>query len=125
MGGNGVNILNGFRKTTKKGVPSINLLSLGVNALKDLVYTRLTILEGPGTCHFPKDSLKGCGIDFFKGLTAEVKVKVRTSKGEKIEWQVLPGRRNEPLDLMNYATAAIELLGVDLNNKKYKKGEKK
>jgi len=26
---------------------------------------------------------------------------------------------------MNYATAAIELLGVDLNNKKYKKGEKK
>lgn len=125
LGGNGVNILNGFRKTTKKGVPSINLLSLGVNALKDLVYTRLTILEGPGTCHFPKDSLKGCGIDFFKGLTVEVKVKVRTSKGEKIEWQVLPGRRNEPLDLMNYATAAIELLGVDLNNKKYKKGEKK
>lgn len=130
LGTNGVNILNGFRKTTKKGVPSINLLSLGVNALKDLVYARLTILEGPGTCHFPKDSLKGCGIDFFKGLTAEVKVKVRTSKGEKIEWQVLPGRRNEPLDLMNYATAAIELLGIDLNrnrfnNKRDKKGEER
>ena len=112
LGTNGVNILN------------------GLNALKDLVYARLTILEGPGTCHFPKDSLKGCGIDFFKGLTAEVKVKVRTSKGEKIEWQVLPGRRNEPLDLMNYATAAIELLGIDLNrnrfnNKRDKKGEER
>ena len=56
--------------------------------------------------------------------------KVRTSKGEKIEWQVLPGRRNEPLDLMNYATAAIELLGIDLNrnrfnNKRDKKGEER
>lgn len=117
QGGFGVNILNGFRKTTKKGVPSINLLSLGVNALKDLTYSRLTILEGPGTCHFPADSTKGCGIAFFEGITAEVKVKTMTSKGEKIEWQVLPGRRNEPLDLMNYATAAIELLGVNLNNK--------
>ena len=115
-----MNILNGFRKTTKKGVPSINLLSLGVNALKDLTYTRLSILEGAGKCHFPSDSLKGCGIDFFKGLTAEVKTRKRTAKGEKIEWEILPGRRNEPLDTFNYATAAMELLGVDLNSEKYK-----
>lgn len=120
QGGFGINILNGFRKTTKKGVPSINLLSLGVNALKDLVYSRLTILEGAGTCHFPTDSTKGCGIDFFKGLTAEVKVKKMTSKGEKIEWEVLPDRRNEPLDLMNYATAGIELFPVDLYDLKFK-----
>ncbi len=125
QGGFGVNILNGFRKTTKKGVPSINLLSLGVNALKDLVYTRLTILEGSGTVHFPADSTKGCGMSFFEGLTAEVKVKTMSAKGEKIEWQVLPGRRNEPLDLMNYATAGMELLGVDLSSEKYQiKGEK-
>lgn len=120
QGGNGVNILNGFRKTTKKGVPSINLLSLGVNALKDMTYSRLTILDGDGKIHFPLDSLKGCGIDFFKGLTAEVKVKKQTSKGEKIAWEVLPGRRNEPLDIYNYATAAIELLGVNLNRKEKK-----
>lgn len=126
QGGFGINILNGFRKTTKKGVPSINLLSLGVNALKDLVYTRLTILEGNGTVHFPADSTKGCGMAFFEGLTAEVKVKTMSAKGEKIEWQVLPGRRNEPLDLMNYATAGMELLGVDLNSEKYQsKGEKR
>lgn len=125
QGGFGVNILNGFRKTTKKGVPSINLLSLGVNALKDLTYSRLTILEGPGTCHFPMDSTKGCGMAFFEGLTAEVKVKTMTAKGEKIEWQVLPGRRNEPLDLMNYATAGIELLGIDLTDKKYQHKEEK
>ena len=61
---------------------------------------------------------------FFEGLTAEVKVKTMTAKGEKIEWQVLPGRRNEPLDMYNYARAAMELFGVDLNNKKYQKGDK-
>jgi len=51
------------------------LLSLGVNALKDLTYSRLSILEGAGKCHFPKASTQGYGIDYFKGLTAEVKVK--------------------------------------------------
>ena len=86
----------------------------------------MTILEGSGTVHFPADSTKGCGIAFFEGLTAEVKVKTMSAKGEKIEWQVLPGRRNEPLDLMNYATAGMELLGIDLNNEKYReKGDSK
>lgn len=120
QGGFGVNILNGFRKTSKKGCPAINLLSLGVNALKDMIYARLSIIEGPGRCHYPLESTQGFGIDFFKGLTAEVKVKKMTSKGEKIEWLVLSGRRNEPLDLFVYATAAIELLPVDLNDDEYK-----
>lgn len=121
----GTNMLNGFRKTTKKGVPSINLLSLGVNALKDLTYSRLSILQGSGKCHFPKSSTQGYGLDYFKGLTAEVKVKKSTPKGMKIAWEILDGRRNEPLDLRNYATAGIELIPIDLHDKKYKrKGEK-
>lgn len=122
----GVNILNGFRKTTKKGAPQINLLSLGVNALKDLTYSRLSILEGAGKCHFPKASTQGYGIDYFKGLTAEVKVKKSTPRGMKIAWEILDGRRNEPLDLRNYNTAAIELIPIDLHDKKYnRKGAKK
>ena len=122
----GVNILNGFRKTTKKGAPQINLLSLGVNALKDLTYSRLSILEGAGKCHFPKASTQGYGIDYFKGLTAEVKVKKSTPKGMKIAWEILDGRRNEPLDLRNYNTAAIELIPIDLHDKKYnRKGVRK
>ena len=119
----GVNILNGFRKTTKKGTPSINLLSLGVNALKDLTYSRLSILNGPGKCHFPKSSTQGYGIDYFKGLTAEVKVKKSTPRGMKIAWEILQGRRNEPLDLRNYATGAVELIPIDLNDKKYMRKE--
>lgn len=114
----GVNALNGFRKTTKKGAPSINLLMLGVNALKDLVYARLSILEGEGKCHFPKDSTKGYALDYFKNLTSEVKVKKSGPKGIKIAWEILPGRRNEPLDLRGYATAAVELLPIDLYRKK-------
>lgn len=122
----GVNILNGFRKTTKKGAPQINLLSLGVNALKDLIYSRLSILEGAGKCHFPKASTQGYGIDYFKGLTAEVKVKKSTPRGMKIAWEILDGRRNEPLDLRNYNTAAIELIPIDLHDKKYnRKGARK
>lgn len=73
-----------FQKTTKKGVPSINLLSLGVNALKDLTYSRLSILQGSGKCHFPKSSTQGYGLDYFKGLTAEVKVKKSTPRGIKL-----------------------------------------
>ena len=122
----GVNILNGFRKTTKKGAPQINLLSLGVNALKDLTYSRLSILKGAGKCHFPKASTQGYGIDYFKGLTAEVKVKKSTPRGMKIAWEILDGRRNEPLDLRNYNTAAIELIPIDLHDKKYnRKGARK
>jgi len=122
----GVNILNGFRKTTKKGAPQINLLSLGVNALKDLTYSRLSILEGAGKCHFPKASTQGYGIDYFKGLTSEVKVKKSTPRGMKIAWEILDGRRNEPLDLRNYNTAAIELIPIDLHDKKYnRKGARK
>lgn len=123
QGGWGINTNNGFRKTTKKGVPSINLLMLGVNALKDLVYARLSILDGGGRCHFPKDSTKGYGIDYFKGLTAEVKVKRSGAKGIKLAWEVLAGRRNEPLDLRGYNTAAIELLGIDLHDKEGVKNE--
>lgn len=121
----GVNMLNGFRKTTKKGAPQINLLSLGVNALKDLTYSRLSILEGAGKCHYPTASTQGYGLDYFKGLTAEVKVKKSTPRGMKIMWEVLDGRRNEPLDLRNYATAGIELIPIDLYDKKYERRGRK
>ena len=44
----------------------------------------------------------------------------------KIAWEILDGRRNEPLDLRNYATAAIELIPIDLHDKKYnRKGDRK
>lgn len=102
QGGEGVAILNGFRKTKNK---EIDLLSIGVNTLKDLTYGRLKIFEGPGKCHFPKDPTKGYGINYFEGLTAETK----RLRGNKIEW-VKIRERNEPLDLRNYATAAIEIL---------------
>ncbi|MGL4566928.1 MAG: phage terminase large subunit family protein [Fusobacteriaceae bacterium] len=102
QGGEGVAILNGFRKTKNK---EIDLLSIGVNTLKDLTYGRLKIMEGAGKCHFPKDPTMGYGTNYFQGLTAETK----RLKGNKIQW-VKIRERNEPLDLRNYATAAVEIL---------------
>ncbi|MGL5639844.1 MAG: phage terminase large subunit family protein [Cetobacterium sp.] len=103
QGGDGVAILNGFRKTKDK--TKIDLLSIGVNTLKDLLYGRLKIIEGEGKCHFPASLEAGYGINYFKSLTAETK----RLKKNKIEW-VKIYERNEALDLRNYATAAVEIL---------------
>lgn len=109
QGGEYIPIINGFRKT--KGKIKIDLLSIGVNALKDIIYYGLKLEEtGKEYCHFPLDLSKGYGEDYFKSLTAEVK----TMKNKKVEWTKIR-ERNEALDCRNYARAALEISGVDLN----------
>ena len=71
--------------------------------------------EENGYCYFPDEPTLGYEMDYFKGLTAEVKTIEETPKGPKIVWSVIKGRRNEPLDLRNYALAAVLLWPVDLN----------
>lgn len=88
---------------------------LGVDAGKELVYARLKLPEpGPGYCHFPQ----GRGYDgaYFTGLTSEKHI-VRMVQGRpRLYWvKVKSNSRNEPLDLRVYATAALELLRVDLD----------
>lgn len=106
-GGDGVPIIN---KPRKDKTNKIHLIPIGVNALKDLLFSRLKIESGPGTCYFPTDPRKGYDIKYFKSLTAEAK---SMEKG-KIEW-VQIRKRNEGLDLRNYATAAFTLLRVNLD----------
>ena len=91
------------------------LFPLGVDTGKELVYSRLRITEqGPGYCHFPA----GRGYDkaYFAGLTAE-KLVVRQVQGRpRLYWvKEKTNSRNEPLDHRVYATAALELLRVDLD----------
>lgn len=63
----------------------------------------------PGYCHFPE-----YGQEWFKGLTSETLVRRRVKSGRIVhDWEVIPGRRNEPLDVRNYATAAATILGID------------
>jgi len=95
---------------TKNNYGKIPLFPVGVHTAKDLVYARLKAKEGEvGYCHFPADRNRA----YFEGLTAE-KIVTRYHKGFKRTEYVKMRARNEPLDLRVYATAALEMLGVDL-----------
>jgi phage terminase large subunit GpA-like protein len=63
----------------------------------------------PGFCHFPQ-----WGEAYFRELTAEQLVRVRTRRGfMRLEWTLIPGRRNEVLDARVYARAAATVVGID------------
>lgn len=103
------------------GTPSKNnrrrvfLFPVGVDTCKDLLFSRLRLGEpGPGYCHFPIDADRGYDKAYFEGLTAEKRV-IKFSRGKKkVSWEKKSGARNEPIDLRNYATAALEILNPDL-----------
>lgn len=94
------------------------LFTLGVDTGKCFVYDRLNVKEpGPGYCHFPAGDL-GYDETYFKGLTAEKRV-VTYKKG-RATWAWLlkdsSFRRNEPLDMRNYAQAAVEIANIPLES---------
>lgn len=63
----------------------------------------------PGYCHFPEYP-----EEFFKQLTAEQLVPHKKKGGyTRLEWEVIPGRRNERLDCRVYARAAAASVGID------------
>lgn len=86
-----------------------NLFVIGVDSLKESIYSRLRIGEpGPGYCHFP-DSYDA---EFFEQLTSE-HIVTRYSRGyPRRVWQLKRGKRNEGLDLRVYALAALASLNV-------------
>src|SRR5690606_3493707 len=87
---------------------------LGVDEGKMLVLSRLRIEEeGPGYCHFPRDLDRGYDVEYFRGLLSE-RPTYRTEGGRTaVKWSKVY-ERNEPLDIRNYATAALEILNPDL-----------
>jgi len=61
----------------------VKLWLVGTDTAKDLIFGRLRIEKpGPGHIHFSQD-LK---IEFYNGLTSEVRRTIRTSKGEIHRW---------------------------------------
>lgn len=63
----------------------------------------------PGFCHFPE-----YGEDYFRELTAEQLIPIKTRRGYvRMEWSLIPGRRNEVLDARVYARAAAAVVGLD------------
>lgn len=92
-------------KTIKKGM---TLYSVGVHALKSTVYGRLKMdkREGAGCIHFGQNGT----AEFLQGLTCE-RLVLRHVKGFAVrEWVKPSGARNEPLDLIVYSLAALQLI---------------
>lgn len=102
---------------TKNNRVKVPLFLIGVDTGKCLIYDRLKVERpGPGYCHFPAGEGLGYDAYYFKGLTAEKRV-VTYKKGRATWVWVLkdPGfRRNEPLDIRNYAQAAMEIAKIPL-----------
>ena len=99
-------------KPSKNNRQSVRLFPVGVDGVKELVYSRLKIREpGPGYCHFPE----GRGEEYFLQLTAE-KMVTRFKKGYKRREWVQTRPRNEALDCRVYAIAALAIMNLNLNS---------
>ncbi len=95
-------------KVLKRGV---RLWFVGTDTAKDLIYGRLMVTRpGPGYVHFSIDLSE----DFYRQLTAEVRVPQRTSRGLEYRWVNQKSRRNEVLDCTVYAIWCTHQLGLHL-----------
>lgn len=114
VGGSGHSFIKRPKRRDQNGVW---LFSIGVDAGKDTVMSRLKAgKHQSGYCHFPLEPEKGYDEEYFKGLTSEHKV-TRYRHGQSYHrWEKkFSGARNEPFDLRNYATAALEILNPRLD----------
>ena len=92
----------------RKGQPIRNgarVFPVGVSKIKDtLIQGMLSNSEpGPGFLHFHAET----SADYFEQLTAERQIPKR---GGGIEWTLRKGQRNECLDCLVYAYAALQRL---------------
>lgn len=89
---------------------------LGVDAGKEDITSWLKLKDaGPGYCHFPDNIDRGYNQTYMQGITSEQKVQKLVKNRLKIMWVKKAGVRNEPLDLRNYAYAAVEILNPNWN----------
>lgn len=78
----------------------VKLWFVGTDTAKDLLFGQLKVTQpGPGYVHFSKH----LPIEFFNGLTSEVRRTVKTANGEHKHRWVKTTARNEPLDCTVYA----------------------
>ena len=93
-------------KKLRKGV---ELWTVGTDTAKDLLHGRLQLEgDGPGRQHFAAELPES----FFKGMTAEKRLQMRTAGGTEQRWVCPAGHRNEPLDLMVYSMFLEEVLEI-------------
>ena len=114
-GGAGIPLIYSKGRSKKENCLYFNL---GVDGGKAKIRSRLQIQQpGDRYCHFPLNEGKGYDQMYFKGLLSERPVTRKVNGRIKVVWEKIGGakRRNEPLDVRNYAQAAFELLPVNLD----------
>lgn len=114
IGGSGHSFIKRPKRREQNGV---YLFTIGVDVGKDTIVSRLMAEPNQkGYCHFPIERERGYDDYYFKGLTAEHRV-TRYQQGKPIiRWELkASSSRNEPFDLRNYATAALEILNPNLD----------
>ena len=114
-GGEGIPLIYSKGRSKKENCLYFNL---GVDGGKAKILSRLRIKQpGDRYCHFPLDEKRGYDKTYFQGLFSERPVTRKVNGKIKVVWEKIGGahRRNEPLDVRNYAQAAFELLPVNLD----------
>lgn len=98
--------INHAGRIVKRGV---KLWMVGTDTAKDLFFGRLKVTQpGPGFVHFSA----GLPVEFYKGLTAEVRVLARTATGDIYRWVNPKKQRNEALDGTVYAIFISHVLDL-------------
>jgi len=99
-------------RPTRNNIGKIRLFTLGVDNIKELIFSRLKIQsEGAGYCHFPADRPD----EYFKQLASSEKIVTKFSKGFPRREFVKTRTRNEALDCRVYAIGALAILNTNLN----------
>lgn len=115
LGGDGKALLSNVSRTNRAGVA---LFTLGVNTGKETLVSRMKIKEeGPRFMHYPIEEDRGYDETYFKGLTSEKRVTTWKKGIKKVEWKLEGTQRNEPVDLRNYAYAALKISNPDLTKR--------
>ena len=101
------------RKTDKSNAVGASVVTVGVDTAKDQLFDWLTKERVcPGYCHFPRND--EYNPEFFAQITAEKRVK-HYVRGNLVWGYKKTRPRNEAIDKRNYARAALDTLGVDLD----------
>jgi len=99
-------------RPTRNNIGKIKLFTIGVDAAKELIFSRLKItMAGPGFMHFPDDRPD----EYFKQLAASEKIVTKFHKGFPRREFVKTRTRNEALDCRVYAIGALAILNLNLN----------
>ncbi|GCD50106.1 phage terminase large subunit family protein [Acetobacter pasteurianus] len=110
------------KRPSARNKASFRPVIIGVNAAKDVIRARLHLPQpepghpAPGYMHFPADR----DVNYFAQMVSERSVRKSINGTIVRVWELLPGRRNEALDIAVYSYAALcglIYMGLKLNKR--------